>query len=360
MNLADSFGELSNEQRRQMIDVRQAYEEWRRTRHDLKHSYTGSMRWASRKGREYLLRKNGRSEKSLGPRSDRTEAEYQAFVSGRERLKDRAASLARRLDELAPVNRALNLGRVPRLTARIIRRLDEAGLLGTHLFVLGTNAIYAYEAAAGVHIGAEFLATGDADLLWDARRRLRLAFTEAHEKGVIGILQKVDHSFRMRGKNDIRAINDEGFSVDLVRAQDAQAVRPGAKEVIGERRDDLHAAALFGLKWLINAPKFSQMAMGEDGYPLMMACVDPRVFALHKLWISGRFDREPIKRRRDSDQARLVAALATKYLALDFAGGDLSALPQKLRDLATALSPDEGEDRDEDRGESGDIPEPDW
>ena len=351
------FNELSNEQRRQLIDARQVYDEWRQTRADLKHSYSGSMRWVKRKGRDYLLRKAGNSEKSRGVRSPETETEYDAFISGRQRLRERGKALSERLDKMAPVNRALGLGRVPRLTARIIRRLDEAGLLGSHLFILGTNAVFAYEAGAGVHIGAELLATGDADLLWDARRQLNLAFSEVHHEGIIGILQKVDHSFHMRGANDIRAVNDEGFSVDLIRAEDREATRPGGKEVIGKKQDDLHAAPIFGLNWLVNAPKYRQMVMGEDGYPLLMACVDPRVFALHKLWVSRRSDREPVKRRRDKDQAEVVAALATKYLALDFAGGDLTALPQKLRDLAGELSLDND---GEDGSSGGDNPEPNW
>jgi hypothetical protein len=36
---------------------------------------------------------------------------------------------------------------------------------------------------------------------------------------------------------------------------------------------------------------------------------DPRVWAAHKLWLSKRNDREPIKRRRDEAQARAVGSL---------------------------------------------------
>jgi hypothetical protein len=49
----------------------------------------------------------------------------------------------------AAVNRALGLGRVPLMNARIIRALDKSGLLGAGIRVVGTNAIYAYEAIAG-------------------------------------------------------------------------------------------------------------------------------------------------------------------------------------------------------------------
>jgi hypothetical protein len=59
--------------------------------------------------------------------------------------------------------------------ARILRRLDEAGLMGRHLFVVGTHALYAYEAAAGITFESGLTATTDVDLRSDARRRLSLA-----------------------------------------------------------------------------------------------------------------------------------------------------------------------------------------
>jgi len=48
----------------------------------LSYSYAGSMRWAARNGKEYLLRKTGRAETSLGSRNEQTEATYDAFVNG--------------------------------------------------------------------------------------------------------------------------------------------------------------------------------------------------------------------------------------------------------------------------------------
>lgn len=36
---------------------------------------------------------------------------------------------------------------------------------------------------------------------------------------------------------------------------------------------------------------------------------EPRAFALHKAWLSGLHEREPLKKPRDLDQARSVAKL---------------------------------------------------
>jgi hypothetical protein len=38
--------------------------------------------------------------------------------------------------------------------------------------VIGTQALYAYEAAGGAHFLLELLASGDVDLLYDARKKL--------------------------------------------------------------------------------------------------------------------------------------------------------------------------------------------
>ncbi len=78
--------------------------------------------------------------------------------------------------------------------------------------------------------------------------------------------------------------------------------------------------------------------IGSDGIPLsIMSCIDPRAFALHKLWLSRRADRSPAQRPREAAQAVTVAALVLAYLNLSFESRDLSALPKALRQLAPEL-----------------------
>jgi hypothetical protein len=106
---------------------------------------------------------------------------------------------------------------------------------------------------------------------------------------------------------------------------------------IGRSEEELYAVGLEGLQWLVNTPKVEQTVMGSDGMPLLISCIDPRVFALHKLWLSRRADRSPTQRPRDAAQAVTVAALILAYLNLPFEGPDLSALPKALRLLAPEL-----------------------
>src|SRR5262245_47560939 len=141
--------ELTGEQRRQLIDTKQVYESWRGAYRERTRRFVGSMRWVERNGTDYLLRKTGRAETSLGPRSRETEAAYVAFMEGRRESQNRLDGLAHRLDNLAPVNRAMGLGRVPTIAARILRECDEHELLGAHLFVVGTDALYADDRLAG-------------------------------------------------------------------------------------------------------------------------------------------------------------------------------------------------------------------
>ena len=110
---------LSGEQRRQLIDSQQVWGVWRALSQEKKRRFVGGMRWARRGRSEYLLRKIGSSEKSLGVRGPETEAAYAAFMAGRKSNKDQLTDIVKRLDEMAPVNRAKGLGRMPRIAARI-------------------------------------------------------------------------------------------------------------------------------------------------------------------------------------------------------------------------------------------------
>jgi hypothetical protein len=62
---------------------------------------------------------------------------------------------------------------------------------------------------------------------------------------------------------------------------------------------------------------------------------------LHKAWVSAREDRDPLKKRRDKDQAIVAALIAKRYLGLDFSGADISALPEQLRQGADQLLAEE-------------------
>ena len=112
---------------------------------------------------------------------------------------------------------------MPRIVAGILRILDQHRLLGKNITVIGTNAIYAYEAAAGVFVDSPILATRDMDILWELRSRLRLATGDDDEgsatTGIIDILRKADRSFERVKNQEFRAVNRDGYIVDLVKPE---------------------------------------------------------------------------------------------------------------------------------------------
>jgi len=332
-----SFRSLSAEQRRQLVDTQQVYEGWRAANKAAQERFAGSMRWANRNGTDYLLRKIGKTETSIGPRAEKTEATYDAFIKGRAKNTDLLAGLTEQINKLAPINVAVGLGRVPSIAAKILRACDEEGLLGEQLIVVGTNALYAYEILAGVHVDSGLIASADIDLLYDARGHMSLAGSGISTSGLIGLLQKIDASFTPTSKRSFRAINGDGYLVDLIRPEAKDVFRDQLPAALTPLPDDLEGTAIFGLGWLVNSPRLEASAVDEKGYPCRFAVIDPRAFALHKAWLSSRENRDPLKSARDLEQAKAAATISTQYLRKPFDAPELSALPNELRKLAPSL-----------------------
>lgn len=333
---------LDNDQRRETVNTRQRYAAFREAKQRLE-GYRGSMVWSATKGTDYLLHssypegRGRRSQKSLGARSPETEQIKLDFDTGRSAARRRLKAAQATLDRQAALNRALGLGRVPLTSARIIRALDDIGVLGRGLRIVGTNALYAYEAASGVFVDPEITTTEDIDLLFDARQELRfVASSDLGEEGLMGLLRRIDVTFE-RSRDRFRAVNDEGFLVDLVMPAATPPWRQVRDSLVGAA-GDLNAVAIEGLEWLENAPPFEAVAIDERGMPLRIAAVDPRVFAAHKLWLSGQPSRDPLKRGRDRAQAEAVGQLVARHLThLTIASKDLTALPRSIRDAARTL-----------------------
>jgi len=182
-------------------------------------------------------------------------------------------------------------------------------LLGTFT-VLGTQAMYAYEAAGGVQFLLGLLASGDVDLLYDARKKLTLISDRLDGKGLLGLLRKADRTFELIQKQGFRAANAGQFMVDLIISP-----RPMRDhEPITFSAGDLVASEVPGLQWFVNSPKLEAVAVDEDGQPVPFRVPDPRAFALHKAWLSRQPAREPIKKQRDLAQAREVAELVREHM----------------------------------------------
>ncbi|MGD9366531.1 MAG: nucleotidyltransferase domain-containing protein [Desulfobacteraceae bacterium] len=323
--------EFSAEQMRILIDATQLHQAFMDA--FLKsRAYRGGMHWKKAKGRAYLFRSMDRYGygKSLGPRSKETEAIYDEFHNKKKQINERLKQLKDRLKEQARFCKAARIARVPAVVAAILRLLEQHQLLGHNLQIIGTNALYAYEAAAGIFLDSGILATRDMDVLWDIRPRLKLFSTDnIDDKGLIHILKKADRSFDLMGKQSFRAVNQTGYMVDLVKLEPRPLLRQENRQI--GNHDDLVAAETRNLQWLVSAPKFRHIVIGEDGFPATMVAPDPRAFAVHKRWLSQQADRDPVKKKRDHAQAMATCKIILHHLPkFQFKPQELRMFPKSV------------------------------
>jgi hypothetical protein len=325
---------LTEEQSRELIDASQIYTAYRDALQQSA-NYFGSMIWKKVNGGEYLYRLLDRkgNAKSLGRRCAKTEAQYAAFMIGKQESKQRVNSLKAELDNRAKYCKAARINRVPVIVANIIRRLDKNDLLGKRIIIIGTNAIYGYESMAAVRMNSTLTATRDIDRLWDARGKLKLVTSEKIN-GLLPLLQKVDKSFK-RSTQTYRAINKNGFMVDLLKPIPKSLMQIEQQQIGTE--NDLVAAD--SMEWLVASPKVDTVAIDSRGYPFKMVMADSRAFTIHKLWLNEQINREPAKKRRDFQQAMGVAKIITDQLPqFDFKPENLKRFPINMINKAIKIN----------------------
>lgn len=324
---------LSNQQRLNLINSEQLYENYAEARRAaLAHKY--GMRWKKVRQVEYLFRAQDRNGngKILGRRSPQTEEILSRFTQGKNRADARLDAIEGQINEQASLNKALRLARVPLTIAAILRQLDAHDLRDSFC-VLGTQALYGYEAAAGVQFLTELLASGDVDLLYDNRKKLTLTSRKLDGMGLLGLLRKVDKTFEPIRTRGFRAANAGKFMVDLI----VQPRHMGETEPISFADEDLVAAEVPGLQWLLNAPKLTSIAIDESGWPTPFRVPDARAFALHKAWLSQQSSREPSKAPRDLAQAKTLARAVVELMPQLRFDEALSALHGDIRNMRALL-----------------------
>lgn len=274
----------------------------------------GGMYWkTAANSTQYLIRTNlANGQKSLGVRSPQTEAIYTSFTTRKREAEDRVKNLSDALNTQQRMNRALRVGRVPAIVIDLLNAMEKAAI-SEHFTVVGTNALYAYEAVAGVRIESGALATQDVDFLLDTRKRLRLA-TQLRklDQSMLSVLRKVDASFRINPKQKYSAVNDSGFTVDILR-REVEENDPHPMK-LSDAEDEFWVVPARNANKLLNAPRFSAVLVSAGGHMARMNTVHPAVFMAFKRWLAGQDSREPIKRSRDLLQAAVVEELLAQYL----------------------------------------------
>lgn len=314
-NIRNTSGlaEIGGDARRQYIDAQATFVAWE-SAGKAAAEVRGGMYWKLQAGTEYLIRTSPRNtQKSLGPRSAENEAIHEKFIARKAQAEERVTALAEMLVRHQRMNRALFVGRAPVILVNILNALARAGI-ADHFTVVGTHALYAYEAAAGVRFDPpDAMATRDVDLLWDTRKRISFVTRmKLLGSSMLGLLKKVDPSFEIRPDRRYTAVNSNGFEVDIIRRM-AEDNDPHPLQVT-ESEDEFWAVQAQNAGVLLNAPQFSAMIVSPSGYMARMDTVSPVVFASFKRWQAVQPNRDALKRTRDVLQATLVERLVTEYL----------------------------------------------
>lgn len=145
------FQDIGDDARRQYIDARAAFEALEAAQTQAA-AVRGGMYWKTVNGRDYLIRTSaGNAQKSLGLRTAETEAIQASFAARKMEAETRVKDLRATVQRHQRLNRALYVGRVPAVVVDILNMLHDQGV-AEHFTVVGTHAVYAYEAAAGVRV----------------------------------------------------------------------------------------------------------------------------------------------------------------------------------------------------------------
>lgn len=310
---------FSDEQIRTIINLQQHYEVWIEADRALAQLPYG-LKWAKRNGKDYLYELIDRSAngKSLGPRSADTERIFDDYHARKAELTERRNRSAVTLGQTCKVYRALSLPLLASEAAKILREADRRSLLGSHLMVVGTNAMVAYALEMNGRIDGAPEETDDFDMAW-----LTVDDPSSGELPVWSLLKAVDSTYTVNSERTFQARNAAAYEVELLAAPSRRM----------SRRDRPLPVPLPEQEWLLPGRRVSRVVVARDASPARVVAPDPRWFALQKLWMSEQEKRNPSKRPKDLKQGTALLACIHEALPthslndLDF----LAEMPPELQ-----------------------------
>ena len=313
------FQLFSDEQARVVVNLEQAYDVWMGTLRAL-NDMPYNMRIKEISGREYLYevtdrRGNMKSKGALDPAKQDAFATYKADKA---ELKDRLAQARETLREQASLYRALRLPMLPAEAGKILREADRLQFLGQQAMVVGTNALVAYALEANGFIRDAPDATLDFDIALTAIE------TGDDRPTLWKVLKEADMTYSVNTERPFQARNAKAYEVEILSAPS----RIGGQTA----QDKPKPVALPEQEWLLNGRRVDRVVGVRDGEAARIVVPDPRWFALQKLWLAEKPERDPQKKGKDRKQgfALLDAVwLTMRHYPLD--NGFYDELPADLR-----------------------------
>lgn len=312
-NPSSLIAECAESQLRQYVDSAAAFRHLQAAKKEAA-EVRGGMIWREVGGKRYLVRtRPSGSQHSLGPDSADNRKVYESFTARKRRAEETLAARKQALEQMRKLNRAYGVGRTPQIVIDVLNAIEKAGIAEQFL-TIGTHAIYAYEAAAGVRVTDGALATRDLDLLFDTRQHIAFMTTMSRiDSSFIKVLHSADKSFRAVDGHLPKAINKDGFEVHLVR----RVARDGDPHplLMSASAEDLWAEQVETGNRLISARRFDQVVVSPRGEMALMRTVHPLDFVAVKRELAARRDRDAAKAPKDKLQAEVIQYLWDETLS---------------------------------------------
>lgn len=309
---------FSAEQERALINMRQRYDAWIEAERELA-ALPYNLKRKKIGDYEYLYEITDREGNgtSLGRWDEEKQAQLDTYQADKSAAKARREGARDALAETSRIARALRLPMLSADAGPILREADRRSLLGSHLLVIGTNAMAAYALEAAGTFRNVPDETEDFDLAWAAE--------EAEDTARLwNMLKAVDPTFTVNSEREFQARNAKAYEVELL-------IAPSRLGTLAPK-DKPRPVPLPEQEWLLPGRRVDQVLPCRDGTPARIVAPDPRWFALHKLWLGAQAKRNPLKRRKDTIQGTALleaVAEAMPHYPLDDAFA--ATIPEELR-----------------------------
>ena len=284
------FNELLEETRRHQADAEGLYDTWLAAR---KITRTGALIWREVNGRNYLYRLRGSS--GYGPSLGReSEENHQLYADHQAALATEKNTWNRLHMYGGLVNRVGRGPSIPSYVGELLRQLDMDGALGSEVLVIGTHAMAAYAAEAGVVFSPSVTSTQDLDISRSPR--------PAHPLKLLEALKKTDSTFVSNQEKTFQLRNKHGHEVEILSCANSLPIKD----------DDVQPVPALGQDWLHMGRPVERIVFDTKLLPAKIVAPDPRYFAFHKMWLSVQPERNPLKKAKDKAQAlELMRAVLT-------------------------------------------------
>ncbi|MDQ7068640.1 MAG: GSU2403 family nucleotidyltransferase fold protein [Sulfurimonas sp.] len=272
-------------------------------------SFRYRMGWNKVKDKEYLFKEclDTKKRESLGRKSDETIEIYEIFNKQKKELKESIKQSVTLMTKNEKLNKFSKISRVPNILVNLFRKINELGL-DEKVIIIGTNALYVYEAYSAVFIEEQHLATYDIDVFNKRDKKISFALKEKMpQKTLKSILLDVDKSFQKSKDAPYRFENKDGVVVEIITPL-------SKKDLNNDTFSGVLNLEIDGTKWLSSSKLLKQMLIGNNGRCAYVTTINPLEYAVYKKWLGEHERKDYMKKQRDIKQSHLVTKLIQEHI----------------------------------------------